>query len=214
MRRLGEVTECGNLVRTAGWRYHKIPHQSRFTSTLTPTSPAPEPHADLEPEEPHQPLQREARDRADAVACSVQGSPASGRSAQPAARNGRQRHRCRPVLANEPSGNRRDRDLEAPLRMRQRRRPAAVGPERLADERAPSAQHEAPIGRQPVGPGAQVDPGEQPAGARAGEPAGLRRPPGGSRRGPRPPRARLVPENPARTAMPPLARSSEPRAIR
>ena len=60
-----------------------------------------------------------------------------------------------------PERNRRHRDLEPPLQLAQRHLPAAVGPERLADERSAAADDEAPVRRQAVGPGTEVDPRDE-----------------------------------------------------
>ena len=69
MRRLGEVevTECGNVVRTAGWALSQNPPPVPIHVDAESDVPAPEPHPDLEPEQPHQPLGREARHRTDSA---------------------------------------------------------------------------------------------------------------------------------------------------
>ena len=117
--------------------------------------------------QPHEPLERHAGHRPDAVRSRPRAAPAAGGPRTPAARNGAT------VMRAAGGGEGAERNRRAPGR-RSATPPAPAPPRRppYARNGSPTSvprppMHEAPVRRQLVGPGAEVSPGARARGRRA-----------------------------------------------
>ena len=127
----GDQVAAGLRVRVGSIQPQGLQHAPTSPDSRPPSAQTRHPESDtgLDPDEPHEPLERHPDDGPHAID-PAQGSPSSGRPAQPAARKGARVIAGRST-ANEPRAIAGTGDVQPPLHLRQRHRAAAVGPERL-----------------------------------------------------------------------------------
>ena len=185
-------------------------------STVSPKSPVAQADAGLDPEQPHEPLERHPGDRPDPVARCPRAGPASGRPARPRATNGATVS-LRAGRGERAQRNGRNRHLEPPLDLAERHLAPAVGAERLARPACrgrparsfdrPGARRSPPRGRPGTRAGGRPGVSSQRPSTRGPELVARPRRPPSRRPGPGGPGGPRCRRSPARARAAPPARS-------